>query len=180
MCKENPIAAATGRKAAGAFTLIEMLIVVAILGLLGAVVIPRFSDASQVARENTLKDELRYLRTQVVVFKAQHRDTPPGYPNGNRALVPTEAEFIAQMVNTTNELCGVGQGAAFRFGPYLEKMPPNPMNGLNTVLIVPNGGQMPPAGMPDNSTGWIYKPETMEILANSPGVGSDGMAFVTY
>ena len=60
-----------------------MLIVIVIIGILGAVVLPKFSDASHTARENTLKDDLRYLRTQVVVFKAQHRDTPPGYVGGN-------------------------------------------------------------------------------------------------
>src|SRR5690349_7625159 len=80
-------------RAGRAFTLIEILIVVVILGILAAIVIPQFSNASYVARENTLKDDLRYLRTQIVVFKAQHRDTPPGYPSGNKASTPTWDDF---------------------------------------------------------------------------------------
>src|SRR5882757_9690951 len=71
------------------FTLIEILIVVVILGILASIVIPQFSNAAHSARENTLKDDLRYLRTQIVVFKAQHGDAAPGYPGGNTAATPT-------------------------------------------------------------------------------------------
>src|ERR1043165_1264222 len=86
-----------------AFTLIEILIVVVILGILATIVIPQFSNASQNARENTLKDELRYLRTQIVVYKAQHHDVAPGYPNGDATATATSADFVAQMTKPTNE-----------------------------------------------------------------------------
>ena len=162
------------------FTLIEILIVIVIIGILGAVVLPNFSDASHTARENTLKDDLRYLRTQIVVFKAQHRDTPPGYPLGNVGAAPTEADFLEQMTKGTNEGCVVGAGSAYPFGPYVTKMPPNPLNGKETVAVVPNGGAMPPGGLPDNSTGWIYKPQTLEIIPNSPGADRDGTAYEDY
>src|SRR5687768_8469449 len=85
------------RCARSGFTLIELLIVVVILGILATIVIPQFSTAATNARESTLKDELRYLRTQIIVYKAQHHDVPPGYPNGNRNATPTGADFIAQM-----------------------------------------------------------------------------------
>ena len=163
-----------------AFTLIEILIVIVIIGILGAVVLPKFSDAAHTARENTLKDDLRYLRTQIVVFKAQHSDTPPGYPVGNRLAAPTEADFLEQMTKSTDDACRVGAGPNYPFGPYVTKMPPNPLNGKETVLVVPNGSAMPPGGLPDDSTGWIYKPQTLEIVPNSPGADRDGTAYVDY
>src|SRR5678816_1074958 len=82
------------------FTMIEMLIVVVILGILATIVIPQFSNASMNAKENTLKDELRYLRTQIVVYKAQHHDVPPGYQNGDRHASPTGPDFVAPVSYT--------------------------------------------------------------------------------
>src|SRR5438876_3488206 len=99
-----------------AFTLVEILIVVVILGILASLVIPKFSNAAHQARENTMKDDLRYLRTQVQVYKAQHRDIAPA----------TAADFVDQMTKYTNEngdTSAVGDSVAFRFGPYLSRMP---------------------------------------------------------
>jgi len=165
----------------GGYTLIEILIVVVILGVLGAVVLPRFSDASNTTRENTLKDDLRYARTQIIVFKAQHNDTAPGYPAGKMSASPTEQDFLLQMMGASDEFCNVYKSTAARkLGPYFKKMPVNPLNGLSTILIVPNGSSMPPAGLPDNSTGWMYKPQTLELIPNSPGNDSEGTPYVEY
>src|SRR6188768_524083 len=119
----------------GAFTLIEMLIVVVILGILATIVIPQFSNASINAKENMLKDELRYLRTQIVVYKAQHHDIPPGYPGGDRTAPATGADFVAQMTKPTNDY-GITNAVAtstFKFGPYLSAMPANPLTKLDGV-----------------------------------------------
>src|SRR3954466_14131295 len=109
------------------FTLIEILIVVVILGILATIVVPQFSNASMTARENTLKDELRYLRTQIVVYKAQHHDVAPGYAGGDRNATPTAADFVAQMTRATDEYSAVGASSSptYRYGPYLSAMPSN-------------------------------------------------------
>src|SRR5580765_3893635 len=91
----------------GGFSLIEILVVVVILGVLGAIVLPKFSDASNITRENTLKDDLRYARTQIIVFKAQHGNTAPGYPAGKTSASPTEQDFLLQMTSFTDEFCNV-------------------------------------------------------------------------
>lgn len=161
------------------FTLVEILIVVVILGILSAIVIPQFSNASQTARENTLKDDLRYLRVQISVFKAQHEDVSPGYPGGNIAAQPTEDDFVAQITKPTDVTCGVSDkaDAQYKFGPYLLKMPRNPMNEKSTVMVLGDGQAIPEA---DGSTGWIYQPETQKIIANTVGSGIDGRAYVEY
>ena len=59
------------------FTLVEILIVVIILGILAAIVIPQFANASSDARVTNLKTTLANVRNQIEVFKCQHNDTAP-------------------------------------------------------------------------------------------------------
>jgi general secretion pathway protein G len=162
-----------------AFTLIEILIVVVILGILAAIVIPQMSGATEAARESTLKDITRYLRSQIVTYRAQHVDVPPGYPGGNIAAAPTAATFLAQMTQYTDEQGNTNAttSSVYKFGPYLTKMPANPMSNLDTVTIVAAGDDIP---TPDDTTGWYYKPDTQEIVPNTSGVDTAGVPFIAY
>src|SRR5256885_1739083 len=59
------------------FTLVEILIVVIILGILAAIVIPQFTNASQDARKNSLTSQLQTMRSQIELYKLQHLDNLP-------------------------------------------------------------------------------------------------------
>jgi len=171
------------RGAVRGFTLVEILIVVMILGILATIVVPQMTSASKEARENTLKDDLRYLRTQIAVFRAQHHDIAPGYPSGKMSNAPTEAAFLDQVRMYSNDLCATNAtgSAAFPFGPYLQRMPENPLNGSNKIKIIANNAALPaPQASEANSYGWIYKPATQEIIANSIGTDASGQAYSSY
>jgi general secretion pathway protein G len=163
-----------------AFTLIEILIVVTILAILATIVIPQFSNASMTARENMLKDELRYLRTQIIVYKAQHHDVAPGYPGGDAAEAPTETDFVNQMTKHTDEHSVVSGIASpvFKFGPYLSAMPENPMNKLAAVQIIADADPWPTAD--GKIYGWFYRPTTGDIMANAEGADTQGNHFSAY
>ena len=59
-----------------AFTLIEILIVVVILGILAAIVIPQFTDASNEAMEASVRTQLQTIRSQIELYNVQNPATP--------------------------------------------------------------------------------------------------------
>jgi type II secretion system protein G len=54
------------------FTLIEILIVVVILGILAAIVIPQFTNASQDAQVSAVKSQLQTIRSQIELFRVKN------------------------------------------------------------------------------------------------------------
>lgn len=60
-----------------AFTLVELLIVVVILGILAAVVIPQFSNASDSAVKSALKSQLQTMTAQTELYRVQNAGTYP-------------------------------------------------------------------------------------------------------
>jgi general secretion pathway protein G len=159
-----------------AFTVVEILIVVFVLAILATVVIPQFSRASQQTKQDSLRDVLQYLRTQVTVFKAQHQDVPPGYFQGDPTTAPEASVFVDQMTHESDVNCNL-RGSLLQYGPYLAKLPANPLNGMNTIEMVSNNDPMP---APDGKTGWIYKAQTQEIIANVTGRDASGSAYSSY
>lgn len=179
---QRPLAARAQRRLAllpHAFTLMEIIIVVVVVGLLATVVIPQFSSDKKQARQIILKDDLQYLRTQITVFRAQHQNVSPGYPNGYSMLPPNVRCFVDQMTEHSDINCNLSQkdSTSYPYGPYLKQLPVNPINNSSDVILVPNNRAMP---APGGSAGWIYKAETQEIIANLTGNDDTGTPYSTY
>jgi len=122
------------------FTLVEILIVVIILGILAAIVIPQFTQASTSARTNSLTSDLQTVRSQIQLYKVQHNDA-----------TPTAAGFVAQMTAGT----AIDGTAGNAFGPYLQCVPNNPFTNTNTVGQGARG-----------TSAWLYDPATGNFTAN--------------
>jgi prepilin-type N-terminal cleavage/methylation domain-containing protein len=89
------------------FTLIEILIVVVILGILAAIVIPQFTDASQEAAASNLRSQLQTIRSQIELYNVQN----PGLAFDAATPAPGDATFWDVLVQ----------------GNYLQSAPLNPL-----------------------------------------------------
>lgn len=107
-----------------AFTLVEILIVVVILGILAAIVVPQFTDASEQAKEASVRSDLQTIRSQIELYKAQHT---AGHLPGSI----TGVDFATAMTSKTTIAGAVSATGAY--GPYLQQIPTNPYNDLATV-----------------------------------------------
>ena len=139
-------------KAKSGFTLVEILIVVVILGILAAIVIPQFTEASTEAKLSSLCTDLQTMRSQIELYKIQHNDVPP-----------TFAAFTAQMTGQTDITGAVGTD----YGPYIQKVPTNQFNNLATLDNTGTVG--------DNVGGWEYDQATGAINADD-NYDQDGVA----
>jgi general secretion pathway protein G len=139
------------------FTLVEILIVVVILGILAAIVIPQFSDASEEAKLSSLVSDLQTIRSQIQLYKIQHSGALP--TAGGLSFSDAMTKYTA--VGGTEAATQAPDPNGGVYGPYLQKMPINPFNEKD---VVTEG-----TGTPGNGTtvsGWYFNTTTGAFYAD--------------
>jgi len=90
------------RQGSSAFTLIELLIVVAIIGILASIATPNFLEAQIRAKVARAKADMVALATAVEIYAVDHTDYPPRQNDPNppdvRSVQGTCARFITTPV----------------------------------------------------------------------------------
>jgi general secretion pathway protein G len=137
------------------FTLVEILIVVVILGILAAIVIPQFTEASTEAKTSSLCSDLQTVRSQIELYKVQHNDVLPlpeaGGATWNRMSMYTDISGNTNAAKT----------AVFCYGPYLQKVPTNQFNDRTTIRVEAGGST---AGA--NTHAWTLQSDTGAFQAD--------------
>jgi general secretion pathway protein G len=151
-------------KAKSGFTLVEILIVVVILGILAAIVIPQFTEASTEAKTSRLCTDLQSVRSQIELYKIQHNDNLPGTAGA--------VTFVQSMTGYTlqdGSLADPQAPGAGVFGPYMQVIPTNPFVPTAALANVVTAGVASAAG--DNSSGWYFNTTTGVFQANDAEAG---------
>jgi general secretion pathway protein G len=138
----------------GGFTLVEILIVVVILGILAALVIPQFANASSDARKANMRNQLQTVKGTIGLYRVEHRDVPP-------RLISVGWDLVTSKTTTDGALNPAGER-----GPYLPSPPVNPLTRSSTIVAL---GTAPAA-----TNGWFYDENTGEVHgADGSGAMSD-------
>lgn len=146
-----------------AFSLVELMIVVAILGILAAITLPLFQSNATEAKEAAAKDNLRILRNAIEIYAAQHSGVPPGYVHDQPPQVTGNMQFNRAMVIN---------------GHYLSALPTNPFNNKSSVKLLGDQEQFPAEAT--GTYGWIYQPRTKIVKVDWPGTDSKGIRYFDY
>jgi len=136
------------------FTLVEILIVVIILGILAAIVIPQFTDASTSAKTNALESNLQMLRSQFELYKVQHDDL---YPWDDAATVANDLDSNA---NIATKLTTKGVDD---LGPYMQSVPGNPFCPAHDPVV------FAAAATDDGTVDWAIDVATLAITDGYTG-----------
>lgn len=166
------------------FSLVEMVIVVIIVGLVGAIALPRMSRGAMLANDAAVAADLQVLRHAIDLYAIEHN----GFFPGQRPSAPpmggdgTPQDMYNHMLQNSKSSGATGTGAGFDYGPYLMAMPALKVgqNASQQADEVTFQYAVPPTVDEGTGTGWVYNPLSGQIIANTTALDSTGQPYSGY
>jgi general secretion pathway protein G len=136
-----------------AFTLVEILIVVVILGILAAIVIPQFTNATEDAQGGNIKAQLQSLQNQIELFRARHNGSHPF--GGTNGIGADDWDLLRGVDANNVPIPGFEE-------QYIKKDPSNPAvpDATARALVLTD------TSTGDAAAGWVYDEDTHTLFAS--------------
>jgi general secretion pathway protein G len=131
-----------------AFTLVEILIVVVILGILAAIVVPQFTNATQDAQQGNLRAQIKSLQNQIELYKARNNVYPDLVGSNWGDLLNPDGDLATE-------------------DGYIKKAPKNPAAGADFQEVVADAASATCGWHYDMATGTLgatYFDEDTDLL----------------
>jgi len=142
------------------FTLIELMIVVAIIGILAAVALPKFAASVERARESATRGNLNTIRSAISMYYGDAEGIYPKYLDTTQQYMFSRyiADYIPAVKATHS---GIGVGTAET---------PSGTNVLHTN----------DADISGTGRGWRYTSSDGLVFVNSAATDTKGLPYSTY
>ena len=137
-----------------AFTLVELVVVIMILGILAAVAAPKLLNTSKTATDNGLRQTLSILRDAIELYTAENGGNLPPCADATTSLQTALNDYVR---------------GAFPKCPVGTK--DQDVTATTTTPIVADGTP---------TTGWKYNTTTGEFICNSGATSGDGTKYDTF
>jgi prepilin-type N-terminal cleavage/methylation domain-containing protein len=155
----------------GGFSLAEVLIVIALLGILSSIVLLNLGGSDTAAKERTLKGNLQALRSAVKMYHSDHGRYPCS--TGDYHYPCTDQQFREKLTrySRADGRTSANKNAQYAYGPYLDDFPTEPFSASDSLTWSLGTERLKEtiANVVDGSGGnggWYYEPESGNITAN--------------
>ena len=148
------------------FSLIELVIVVVISGIIGAIAVPRMSRGAKGASDSAVTANLTVLRNAMDLYSTEHNGDFPTFAN-----MPECLEEYTDNVGGTSAT----KDSTHIYGPYIRAIPTLPVGANKGLATFTSTAPAVTAA----SAGWYYDDSTGTVKANAKDAEVDS-ASVKY
>jgi prepilin-type N-terminal cleavage/methylation domain-containing protein len=171
------------KKTQKGFTLIELMIVVAIIGILAAVAIPKFAQMLEKSREGATKGNVGAIKSAVSIYSGDWQGVWPSFLDATGAATA--------VAGGDTGATGAGWFSDGTKGAYMDLIPAVKVTGKNAYntgtiynpslngSVVTSGAFASPS-ITAQTTGWKYESATGAVWLNNSQFDSFGLSYTLF